>query len=136
MTELSRLRKPVDLGDISRLLSSGAPHPGEAIGLSADLQPVIEYAQDHIERRGTHELEASLAPLFHGALMHLSRRSLLDPGLWNWLAIEPFRFYVIHRWHKGVVPDVTNPVSQSQYIRWMLRPSLRGYANHAIARLF
>jgi hypothetical protein len=79
--------------------------------------------------------DGELGPVLHQALKSLPRRLLLDMGLWDWLAITEFRDWILHRWLGGEVPE-EGSLKTSQVERFVGRPTLHGFARHAVARLY
>ena len=135
--DLLLLERPLSAEQIPAILAGDAPLPdARTSGHNAELGGIVEFIDHHLSVSGTKGLEAALAPQFHSALRHLSRRLLLDDRLWNWLAIDPFQRYVVARWHNGVRPEVGSAVAAGNMMRWSFKRSLRGVANHSIARLF
>ncbi len=135
--DLRLLATPVRPDRLPDILAGRDSTPESKISaFEAHLEPVIEHANGAIDDDRITGLEGELAPMLNDALRHIPRRLAVDPALWNWLAIDPFQRFVLHRWFKGEKPQPGSAVSAQSMIRWSLKPTMRGFANHAIARLY
>jgi hypothetical protein len=137
MMQLRLLDDPLRPDQLPAILNDHIPEPASTLSsFEASIEPIVLLAESATTRTEMTRLESDLAPLLHRTLDHLPRRYLLDPALWNWLAIGPLRPFVIMRWYGGRNPEVGSAIAAKDMIRWNLTPSLRGFANHAVARLF
>lgn len=137
MLELGRFSVPVRADNLIDVLRDPSREPTRSYGLHVDFTAVSRLASTQIESRSgrTSVWDGEIGPVLHQALRHLPRRVLLDVAVWDWLAITQLQDWVIHRWWQGTVPD-EGPAEPSKWVRFLARPTLHGFARHAVARLY
>jgi hypothetical protein len=75
--------------------------------------------------------DVKLAPVLHDVLKDQSRRLLLQPRFWEWLALVELPDYVVARW----VDDRLN-LTGANIGRFLAGTGVSSVANHALARLY
>lgn len=93
----------------------------------------FDAAWRHIARRGElpPSTDVKLAPILHDVLKDQSRRLLLQPRFWEWLALIELPDYVVARW----VDDRLN-LTGANIGRFLAGTGVSSIANHALARLY
>ena len=137
MLELRHFSIPAGADNLIRLLNDSSREPTESYGPHVEFSVVSDLVTTHIESQSKRVAawDGELAPVLHQAMSTLPRRLLLDMALWNWLAITEFRDWVLRRWFGGDVPE-EGGLKPSQVERFIGRPTLHGFARHAVARLY
>jgi hypothetical protein len=135
--ELRHFSVPVGADNLIALIRDTSQAPTESYERQVDFSTVSDLASTQIEGDSgrVSVWDGELGPLVHQALKALPRRMLLDPALWDWLAITQLRDWVLRRWWQGTVPQ-EGPLKVSKAERFLARPTLHGFAHHAVARLY
>jgi hypothetical protein len=137
MLELKHFSVPAGADNLIELLNDTSRERTESYGHQVELNAVSRLATTQIGNRTDRVSvwDGELGPVLHQALRELPRRMLLDMAMWEWLAITQFRDWILHRWLGGELPE-DGSLKTSQVERFTGRPTLHGFARHAIARLY
>jgi hypothetical protein len=136
--QLHRYPRPLGRGDLPAALR----HPGvfcpEPLGIEADFDQFCKEVEScYRDEPDRAKWDARLVEPLHRALLHLSRRTTTDMGLWHWLCTAQFRDLVWRRWspenESASLPDQIQP-SVAQ--RFLGSSSLRGFSRNALSRLW
>ena len=150
MTELNRLTtRPLTAGQVTAMMSkpiSADDVEGIATGLSVevDLRGIGSgAATDLANSCKESDVDQMISKSLHQALLPIvsTRPALIgEGGLWEWLALDPFRDYFLERWCGGkewLADSSLERPKDASILRARLVPaSVKSQARHAILRLY
>lgn len=137
MIEIRKLTRPLSTYEVPRVLSNPELLKTEPTSESFDDTELVEQLEKDLSGAPfTTSSDPLYARLIHESLREVSTRLLLDPGLWQWLAIVPMQQYTLARWCSTTDPQDAESLPASQRARFLGGGSLVGVARNSIGRLY
>jgi hypothetical protein len=150
MTELKRLTTRPSTADqvlalISRpVFATDLESLDAGLAVELDLQELGSSAADDLGNSVKEsDVDLKISKSLHQALLPVisARPALIgEAGLWEWLALDPFRDYFLERWCGGKKwlddPSLERPKDASLLRARVVPASVKSQARHAILRLY
>ena len=141
MEDLKKTDPLMSAQQLTTALASNSPTKAVGIGEKADLTKIEKVVlqaskQGPLSGAALTKVDQLMVEAVHSTLDGLSEATTKDVGFWQWLAIDRFRDFTLHRWNVPLPQNDDIALAKNYAVRFLGGNTLGQISRHAFRRYF